>query len=185
MSNGIERPEWDDYYGAMVLVVAMRSPDPSTKCGAVIVDEENRVVSLGYNGAPRGFDDSDIPWDIRPDKYFWVIHSEENALFNAHQDVTGCTMYITGRPCYRCLGRILHSGIKRIVYGKGWTVRGNAEITGNQPDDEKLIQEMLRHRPDVSFEMNEADPRELLSKAISYFSKKLLNPESQNRGSIQ
>jgi dCMP deaminase len=108
---------WDDYFISMCRVVATRSKDPSTQHGAVLVDEHRRVVSTGYNGGCRKIDDSSIDWS-RPNKYGFVIHAEENALWTAERkNLDGCTLYITGAPCSKCMLRIAHSGVSLVVFG--------------------------------------------------------------------
>ena len=108
---------WDDYFISLCRVVATRSKDPSTQHGAVLVDENRRVVSTGYNGGCRKIDDRLIDWS-RPNKYGFVIHAEENALWTAERkNLEGCTLYITGAPCSKCMLRIAHSGVSAVVYG--------------------------------------------------------------------
>lgn len=112
-----EVPSWDEYFLNMCKDVAKRSKDPSTQHGAVIVDEKHGLVSTGYNGGCRHIPDELLDWG-RPAKYEWgVIHAEENALWFAKRDLDGCTMYITGPPCSKCMLRIAHLGIVRVVYG--------------------------------------------------------------------
>lgn len=108
---------WDDYFISMCDVVAMRSKDPSTQHGAVLVDEHRRVISTGYNGGCRRIDDRSIDWS-RPSKYSYIIHAEENALWTAERkNLEGCTLYITGTPCSKCMLRIAHSGVSMVVFG--------------------------------------------------------------------
>jgi dCMP deaminase len=115
------KPNYDDYFIAMCYLVAMRSIDPSTKCGAVLVSNEYKVLSTGYNGPLKGSDDNKIPLE-RPDKYAHLLHAEENCLLaynGSNQDLVGATMYVTGAPCHKCLRMILQKGIKNIVYTDG------------------------------------------------------------------
>lgn len=114
----MDRIEWTDLFLTMAFLVAQRSPDSQTKHGAVLVDEKNRIVGMGFNGFPRGCDDKNIP-TTRPEKYPWVIHSEPNCILNSSSDadLTKCTMYITGKPCLECLKIMVQAGIKRIIYG--------------------------------------------------------------------
>jgi dCMP deaminase len=110
--------DWDSYFFKMCEVISLRSKDPATQHGAILVDENNRVISTGYNGGCRKIDDSKINWD-RPEKYHFVIHAEENALWTAEKkNLEGCTLYVTGPPCSRCMLRIAHSGVSRVVYGE-------------------------------------------------------------------
>ena len=96
--------------------VSVRSPDPSTKHGCVIVDKNNRIVSTGYNGPIKGLNHSIVEFK-RPQKYNWMIHAEDNAVLFAKCDLDGCTAYITGHPCVDCFRRLVQSGVKRICYG--------------------------------------------------------------------
>lgn len=110
-------PCWDAYFLEICEVVSKRSKDPSTQHGAVLVDEHHRVISTGYNGGCKRINDQLIDWS-RPTKYSYILHAEENALWTAERkNLEGCTIYVTGPPCSRCMLRIAHSGICRIVYG--------------------------------------------------------------------
>ena len=77
---------WDEYFMAIAKLSSMRSKDPSTQVGACIVGHDNRILSIGYNGAPNGFDDKKFPWDREGDmlntKYAYVCHGEMNAILN-------------------------------------------------------------------------------------------------------
>ncbi len=112
---------YDDYFLAMCYLVAMRSIDPSTKCGAVLVSKDHKVLSTGYNGPIRGADDSMIPLE-RPAKYAHLLHSEENCLLaynGSNEDLENATMYVTGAPCHKCLRMIIQKGVRNIVYTNG------------------------------------------------------------------
>ena len=99
----------------MASLVATWSKDPSTKVGAVIVDQKRRVVSLGYNGFPKGISDNER-LDKRETKYKMVVHAECNALLFAAKDLAGCTIYTHPfMPCPTCAGMIIQSGITRAV----------------------------------------------------------------------
>ena len=112
----IGRLSWVAYFFNLSYLVSERSPDAQTKHGAVIVDKENRVVSTGYNGFPRGGPDLLLP-NIRPKKYPYIVHAEMNALLSARCDVTGFSIFVTGFPCKSCLLHIISSGIKEIFCG--------------------------------------------------------------------
>ena len=98
----------------------MRSKDPSTQVGAVIVSGDHRVVSIGYNGFPNGCSDDEFPWDREGDfgatKYPYVVHAELNAILNSKNDLRGCSIYVSLFPCNECAKAIIQSGISRIVY---------------------------------------------------------------------
>lgn len=114
--SNLGRLSWDDYFMSLAVLTSMRSQDPSTKCGSVVVDNDNIVVSLGYNGFVRGFDDPER-WNNKEAKYDRIIHSEANAILNAASNgrsVKGCTLYVTWIPCSKCALMIAQSGIKRV-----------------------------------------------------------------------
>lgn len=111
---------WDDYFMGLAHLSAKRSKDPSTQVGAVIVNSENRVVGIGYNGFPYGCDDDVFPWDrvgnVNDTKYPYVVHAELNAILNSNQSCKGCTIYVSLFPCNECAKAIIQSGISKIVY---------------------------------------------------------------------
>jgi dCMP deaminase len=111
---------WEDYFMGIAHLSALRSKDPSTRVGAVIVDELNKVVSIGYNGLPHGCDDDDFPWvkegSVYDSKYAYVVHAELNAILNSPRPVRGCRLYVSLFPCNECAKAIIQSGIKEIVY---------------------------------------------------------------------
>lgn len=108
--------EWDQYFMKIAETVALKSKDPSSKMGCVIVDKNKRVVSLGYNGMIQGADETKMTLNERPMKYYFAIHSEMNALIFAHQDLSGCTVYNRVATCENCLKYCLQAGITRFVY---------------------------------------------------------------------
>lgn len=107
--------KWSDRFMALAEHVADWSYDPSTKVGAVIVDDKNRVVSLGYNGFPRGIKDLPERYNDRELKLLFVCHAERNALDNAPHSVEGCTMYVPLMPCNECAKSIIQNGIRKVV----------------------------------------------------------------------
>ena len=108
--------EWDEYFMKIAETVALKSKDPSSQMGCVIVDNKKRVVSVGYNGMLQGADESKMTLKERPMKYYFAIHSEMNALIFAKRDLTGCTVYNKVATCENCLKYCLQAGIKRFVY---------------------------------------------------------------------
>ena len=112
---------WDEYFMGIAKLSAARSKDPSTQVGACIVNDKHKVLSLGYNGMPIGFDDDKAPWDrdgnTLDTKYPYVCHSELNAILNARGvDLTGSTLYVTLFPCNECAKAVIQSGIKKVIY---------------------------------------------------------------------
>ena len=111
----------DEYFMGIALLSAKRSKDPSTQVGACIVDDDHKVVSIGYNGMPRGIADNDLTWEKGEglhSKYLYVCHAEFNAILNIRNgsSLKGCTVYVTLFPCNECTKAIIQTGIKKIVY---------------------------------------------------------------------
>lgn len=107
--------KWDIRFIELASHVSWWSKDPSTKVGSVIVAPDRRIMSLGYNGFPRGVTDLEERLNDRPTKYAFVAHAERNALDNVDVNVRGCTLYVTLQPCADCTKSIIQKGIKRVV----------------------------------------------------------------------
>lgn len=111
---------WDEYFMGLAHLSGLRSKDPNTQVGAVIVDENHRVVSIGYNGFPSGVSDDEFPWGrdggVLETKYAFVVHAELNAILNSQRSVKGCCIYVSLFPCNECAKAIIQSGIRKIVY---------------------------------------------------------------------
>lgn len=110
------KPTWDEYFMMIAEVVAVRSPDPKYKVGAVVVSEDKRILGTGYNGFIKGFDDSSVNWNHRETIRPLIIHAEMNAILYSKTNLTQATLYITISPCTECIKLIAASGIKDIVY---------------------------------------------------------------------
>jgi dCMP deaminase len=108
---------WDEYFMNLAYAVAEKSSDPSTKVGCVIVDRDNKVVSVGYNEFPDNADMKYMTYE-RPMKYALMVHSEMMALLNAKVSVKGCKSYVTLASCENCLKHQIYAGIKEIIYDK-------------------------------------------------------------------
>ena len=108
--------KWDSRFLDLATHVSDWSKDPSTHVGAVIVAEDKRIMSVGYNGFPRGVADTAERLNDRPTKYAFVAHAERNALDNTDQSIRGCTMYVTLQPCPECVKSIIQRGVKKVVY---------------------------------------------------------------------
>lgn len=107
---------WDARFLALAHHVSGWSKDPSTKVGAVIVRTDHTVVSLGYNGFPRGTEDYHQQLDDRVTRLKRTVHAEVNAILAAVEKLDGCILYVTPlHPCATCAGIIIQSGIKRVV----------------------------------------------------------------------
>lgn len=106
---------WQQRFLALADMVASWSKDPSTKVGAVIVDDKRRILGTGYNGFPRGVRDDAERYADRPTKYAMTMHAEANAILNAIKSVEGATIYCTHAPCSECVKLIIQAGIGRVV----------------------------------------------------------------------
>lgn len=112
---------WDQYFMGVAKLSAYRSKDPNTQVGACIVNNDNRIVGVGYNGLPRGCEDDKFPWSVREGalydtKYPYVVHAELNAILNSTQKLQGCRIYVSLFPCHECTKAIIQSGIKEVIY---------------------------------------------------------------------
>ena len=167
----MDKISWDSYFLTLAFVAAQRSIDPNTKCGAVIVSKDKRVLSMGYNGPIKNSHDDKIPL-TRPEKYYHMIHGEENALLaynGSFQDISEATAYVTGRPCHKCLRMLLQKGIKRIVYS-------NANVTKVVDAEDMKAQQIMLNDRDEKIEIVEVGSDgifQLLNNTVSYINRKL------------
>ena len=113
---------WDEYFMGIALLSSMRSKDPSTQVGACIVSDDNKIMSVGYNGFPRGCSDDEYPWERSADcsndtKYPFVCHAELNAILNSGgHNLSGSRIYVALFPCNECAKAIIQCGIKEVIY---------------------------------------------------------------------
>jgi len=114
--------DWSEYFMAVAFLSAMRSKDPCSQVGACIINSENRIVGVGYNGMPIGCSDDLLPWSKSAEnkidtKYMYVCHAEMNAIMNKNSaDLKGCILYVALFPCNECAKLIIQSGIKEVIY---------------------------------------------------------------------
>lgn len=111
------KDKWDLFYLGMAQYVSTASKDPSTKTGAVIVGPDNSVISVGYNGFPKGMADSDELYADRAEKYSRIVHCEVNALILAGRRIPDASTLYTYpfMSCDRCVVQMLQAGILRFV----------------------------------------------------------------------
>jgi dCMP deaminase len=119
--------KWDERFLRLAAEVATWSKDKSAGVGAIIIGYNNRILSTGYNGFPRGVNDDIEERHERPAKYFWTIHAEANAILNCDEPLRGSTLYLSSAPyvippCAGCAGMIKQKGIVRVVYRKPGTI---------------------------------------------------------------
>ena len=120
MSKRKEYLSWDEYFMGLAFLSAMRSKDPSTQVGACIIDEDRKIIGIGYNGFPMGSSDDDMPWgkegDFLNTKYPYVVHAELNAILNSIKSLKDSTIYVTHFPCNECAKAIVQAGIRKVVF---------------------------------------------------------------------
>ena len=115
---------WDEYFMGIAFLSAKRSKDPNTQVGACIVSQDNKILSMGYNGFPNGCSDEDFPWnresaDPYDNKYFYTTHSELNAILNYRGgSLEGGKLYVTLFPCNECAKALIQSGIRTVIYAE-------------------------------------------------------------------
>ena len=114
---------WDQYFMGIAKLSALRSKDPNTQVGACIVGDDNRILSIGYNGTPNGYKDGAFPWDRvgspLETKYLYVCHAEMNAVLNYRgnrKELENAKIYVDLFPCNECTKLIIQAGIKEIIY---------------------------------------------------------------------
>jgi dCMP deaminase len=138
----MNRPDKDIVFMTAAFLFAQLSPDAQTKHGAILVDKNNRLLGQGFNGFPRGLKDQDLPNTRENDKYFFMLHSEENAILNARiiPEPESCTLYVTGPCCHECTKKIIQAGIGKVVYSK----KGSACMK-TDPDYSNKMKLLLKH----------------------------------------
>lgn len=112
---------WDEYFMGVAMLAGMRSKDPNSQVGSCIVSEDNNILSIGYNGFPRGCSDDEFPWsregELLETKYAYVTHSELNAILNYRGgNLVGAKLYVSLFPCNECAKAIIQSGIRTVIY---------------------------------------------------------------------
>lgn len=133
--------KWNRRFLKLAHEIASWSKDESSKVGAVILDEDRKPKSFGYNGPPRNIDDNKPHRRIRPAKYFYFEHAERNAIYNAESSLSRCTLYVTHYPCADCARGIIQNEITKVVVD---AKNGeNGELFNRMPDNYGASKEML------------------------------------------
>lgn len=112
---------WSEFFMGVAELAAKRSKDPNTKVGACIVNNENHILSTGYNGMPIGCDDDQMSWEregsFSASKYAYVCHAELNAILNCDgRSLKGSILYVTNFPCNECAKAIIQAGIRKVIF---------------------------------------------------------------------
>lgn len=110
------KPSWHSYFMNIAKAVSLRSPDPKKQVGAILVDENKRIVSTGYNGLPSGFPEYQVDWNNRETVKHIIIHAELNVILYAKSDLKDTILFCTLSPCKECIKIIKASGIKIVYY---------------------------------------------------------------------
>ena len=132
---------WDEYFMSVAKLAAMRSKDPSTQVGACIVSQDNKILSMGYNGFPKGCSDDTFPWgkgdpDPYNEKYLYVTHSELNAILNFRGgSLEGSKLYVNLFPCNECAKAIIQAGIRTVIYERDKYAETDAVIASKRMMD--------------------------------------------------
>jgi dCMP deaminase len=134
---------WTEYFLGIAEQVKLKSKDKYTQIGAIIVGEDNEVLSTGYNSFPRGLSDNVESRQERPEKYFWFEHAERNAIYNAARVGTplkNSTIYLTsGLPCMDCARGIINSGIKKVYCKEECTTNNKEKWEESQKRSRELL----------------------------------------------
>lgn len=146
----MDRITWEQLFMTLAYQVAMRSKDPSTHSGAVIVSGENVILSTGYNSLPRRIEVDGGGTRLsreNGEKYFWVEHAERNAIYNAVRNgvsLNGTTLYVNWMPCMDCARGIVQAGIcSVIVHAEGQTAYESVRGRGNWEKDFERVKTLF------------------------------------------
>lgn len=139
MHQRADVPTWDETFMRFAQVAAGRSKDPRTQVGACIVSQDRRILSIGYNGTPRGFSDQDFPWgrdskDPLETKYPFVVHAERNAILNFRgslRELEGAVLYVTHSCCNECAKEIAQVGVSEVVFRSEHSMAGGADLAAS------------------------------------------------------
>ena len=149
---------WDEYFMGVSKLSGMRSKDPNTQVGACIVSNNNKILSMGYNGFPNGCSDDEFPWDREGEmldtKYPFVTHSELNAILNYRGgSLEGTKLYVTLFPCNECAKAIIQSGIKTVIYDDDKYANTPGNICSRRMFDAAGVEYRKYQRPGRSIKM--------------------------------
>lgn len=135
---------WHDYFIGMCYYVSTKSKDRSTKVGCVIVGHNHEILSIGFNGFPRGVCDDIEERHERPDKYRYTEHSERNAIYNAARNgirLDGSIIYVPWHPCTDCTRAIIQAGIRKVILDGDFQM--DEGLKSRWADDQKIASTMF------------------------------------------
>lgn len=150
---------WDEYFMGVAMLSGMRSKDPNTQVGACIVSADNKILSMGYNGFPKGCSDDEFPWNREgaplDNKYFYTTHSELNAILNYRGgSLEGAKIYVTLFPCNECAKAIIQAGITTVVYDSDKYADTDSTIASKRMMDAAGVRYYQYNRSDRTIEIN-------------------------------
>ena len=146
--------KWNYRYLELAKTVAGWSKDPSRQIGCVAVNDKGQILSVGYNGFPRGINDDDVRLNNRIEKYKYIVHAEKNMIYNAtHNGVSldGCTVYVSGLPvCSECAKGLIQVGVKKVIMEDATNIRNNWaeswELTRSLFDEARIKYKILEDK---------------------------------------
>ena len=149
---------WDEYFMGVAKLSSLRSKDPNTQVGCCIVNQNKKIVAVGYNGMPMGCNDNDFPWNVKEGslentKYAYVVHAELNAILNSTQHLANCTIYVSLFPCHECSKAIIQAGIKEIVFADDKYFGTPSSIASRRMLEASGV--VIRQVKDLEVEVNE------------------------------
>lgn len=145
---------WDEYFMGIAMLSGMRSKDPNTQVGCCIVSQDNKILSMGYNGLPNGCSDDEYPWaregeDPLETKYVYAVHSELNAILNyGGGNLKGAKIYVSLFPCNECAKAIIQAGIKEVIYDSDKYENTASVIASKRMMDSAGVRYYQYHRTD-------------------------------------
>ena len=142
---------WDEYFMGVAKLAGFRSKDPHTQVGACIVSEDNKILSMGYNGFPNGCSDDEFPWERDGEeletKYPYVTHSELNAILNYRGgSLAGAKLYVSLFPCNECAKAIIQAGIRTVIYDSN-KYDGSTSVTASKKMFEAAGVKFMQYKP--------------------------------------
>ena len=142
----VKNYSWDEYFMTLAYLVSMKSKDPSTRVGAVIIGEDKEIRATGYNGLPRGVYDRSERYADKNYKYLSLNHAEENAILHCARigvAIKNCSIYTPWIPCSRCAKSIIQVGIKEVIYDANFPGNTASNQHENWQESIEISKELL------------------------------------------
>lgn len=171
---------WDEYFMGTAILASTRSKDPKNRVGACIINDDKKILSIGYNGLTKGMDDNRFDWlssgeetgEKMKIKDYFVVHAERNAILNSRgsgDDLEGGTLYVTWFPCTECAKEIIQSGIKKVVYLRMYSKQDLVKISKKMFEAAGI--EVVQYNENFDFSGEEVEKvTNSVVKTLRYFS---------------